>query len=370
MVAPIAGPFVRFPTNSFSDMYRRGFTQKKPYNTSLEYRMYDTYGRTVTDTYTAATGVTQHTEYKDATFAVNSLPDYAQKRSHAYNRAYENFKGSVQAGSAGWAENLAQVNKTRTMIIERSLQLATVVRALKKGRFGDVYDALWDPKDRPLRSRRPKPTRKKSVSQNFLEFEYGIKPVVNDLQESMKILTSDIPLGSLKGKATERFDIRKVVRNDSNLQNYLSSERVTAQVSCNVGARVTVSNPNVFLANQLGLIDLALPWKLVPFSFIVDWFVNVEQVLSSATDWYGVSLESTYNTLFTHGERTYRYRNQSRQLTNDPWDWSESVCEQKSVTMDRYLGIPSPSLVIKPFQGFSLERGAQAISLVLAVLGK
>jgi hypothetical protein len=119
----------------------------------------------------------------------------------------------------------------------------------------------------------------------------------------------------------------------------------------------------------LGLLDVALPWKLIPFSFIVDWFVNVEDCISSLTDWYGCTLEHPMTTELTKGEQeSFSYSNISYPV--NPPDGNEQKVRQSSVKMQRTLGLPGPTLQIKPFKGFSLERGLQAIALVISVFGK
>jgi hypothetical protein len=145
--------------------------------------------------------------------------------------------------------------------------------------------------------------------------------------------------------------------------NTVITNRVIAQIT----------NPNLFLANQLGLIDIALPWKLLPFSFVVDWFINVEQVLSSVTDWYGVSLIHPHRSVFLTGRRNFHSYSWSTAYLPGGGStivWGRSIVDQNSTEWARELGFSQPTLKVRPFKGFSVQRGVQAISLVLAVLGK
>lgn len=65
-------------------------------------------------------------------------------------------------------------------------------------------------------------------------------------------------------------------------QVYSGTARVTLSASC------LVSNPNLALANRLGVINPAVvAWDLVPWSFVVNMFVNVNELLSSLTDEVG-----------------------------------------------------------------------------------
>jgi hypothetical protein len=209
------------------------------------------------------------------------------------------------------------------------------------------------------------------MSQNFLEFEFGLKPLISDIQTSAQILTSfpDV-LVPLKGSAKDTY--RHVFLDVIGGGYRTSTERrlTSADIHVKLGAYVRISNPNVFLANQLGVLDLALPWKLIPFSFVVDWFVNAEQVFSSMTDWYGVDLINPYSMALTKGN--YSSSNVGTIVTGsgetDRW-WNTSQV-QSSLYMTRGKAIPMPSLRIKQFKGVSIERGCQALSLVVSVFGK
>jgi hypothetical protein len=95
----------------------------------------------------------------------------------------------------------------------------------------------------------------------------------------------------------------------------------------------------------------------------------VEQVVSSLTDFYGVELHDLHYTEFTRGQYVYFYRqNASYSVgTNEGFTTSK---DKEDVTCNREMGLPGPILQVKPFRGFSVERGLQAIALVLSVLGR
>lgn len=361
---PISGPFYENTAlGPYTDRFRARFRQAKPYNLPLGFRCtvafgYDRselsspYGSS--DTWSKNNGLSSIYDY------------YPSKKADVYNRAYDAFKAKV-SDSAGWAENLAQAQKARVMFNNRAMQLWRAASALRRGDFGRVGKILGTPTP-------SKVSAKKKFSQNFLEYEYGWKPIVSDIQSSMKILTSDPGLRKVKGGARDRLSSFEAENLGSpGLGSYTTVDQ-SYDYQVTIRAGVVVTNHNLFLANQLGLIDLALPWKLLPFSFVVDWFVNVEQVISSMTDWYGLTLINPHVTYFERGR--YLRKSHSWQLMYDGYYgvWytfdNHATRNQTYVDCHRVLGLPGPSLVVRPFQGFSLQRGAQAISLILAVLGK
>jgi hypothetical protein len=106
----------------------------------------------------------------------------------------------------------------------------------------------------------------------------------------------------------------------------------------------------------LGLINPAVvAWELVPFSFLVDWFIPVGKFLDSWTDQLGYDIQYPFSTT----TRTVKHYEEYRQDSTTNWDNSEGWYH------NRLLGIPPYRLVSTPFKGFSVARGATAISLVI-----
>lgn len=253
------------------------------------------------------------------------------------------------------------------MVNDRLVQLWRFANHLRRGRFSQAASTLRIPKPEKV-------SHAKAMSKNFLEYSYGWAPLFSDIHSSCKILTSDPGSRRVKGKARESWSDVSAVRGSDSSGSYFNRSHQKCDLTITTRAVVRITNPNVFLADRLGLIDPALPWKLLPFSFVVDWFVNVEQVLSSMTGWLGVELTHPHYTEFATG-----FLNQES-ITNfnqvNPWDgsvfgaWTRNQRNIRAVSMKRVLGLPSPELVIRPFEGFSLSRGLQALSLVIAVLGK
>jgi hypothetical protein len=365
MVAPVTGPFTRYPTEPFADCRQQGYRQKMPIDRPLEYHFYRYYGTTKTLSWFTDGSVIIGIPQKEANWSVSMIPNYVNIRNFCYNSAYAKLKAKL-GETSGWAENIAQIGAARRMFVGRAVQLGHFVGALRQRRFGDAARILRTPEPSGV-------SHRKALSQNFLEYEYGLRPLISDIQSSVSTLTdTDHYWRPIRGRASERLTKVTAIGGafGSNPKyTYYQREMYDATLTITCRARVRVSNPNIFLANQLGLFDLALPWKLIPFSFVVDWFVNVEQVVSSLTDFYGVELHDLHYTEFTRGQYVYFYRqNASYSVgTNEGFTTSK---DKEDVTCNREMGLPGPILQVKPFRGFSVERGLQAIALVLSVLGR
>lgn len=70
-------------------------------------------------------------------------------------------------------------------------------------------------------------------------------------------------------------------------------------------ATVEISNPNGWLRERAGLNNpAAVAWDLVPWSFVVNMFVNTGQLVNSITDFVGLSFPSS--SITTRYDLNYR----------------------------------------------------------------
>lgn len=365
MVAPVSGPYTKTSTGPFMDKSSRGYRQAPPYNLALAYEHNESYGKTDFYDWNSGGGYATYGPFKENNWSLWSIYGYQRHWDACYSRAYEQYRSNVySAGQAGLAEALAQQNQARQMIVQRLSQIANAAVAVKKCDFKRAAKILRTPVPKKVSNR-------KAASQNFLEYHFGWQPLMQDVENSVKLLVSDPPTRfKCRGRATEAIQTRynNVIDNPWYFQRWNSSE--DGQLVMLIQGEITVTNPNLFLASSLGLIDAALPWKLIPFSFVIDWFVNVEQVLSSLSDFYGLSTgNAMYSWKFvgTYNEHI----DSTNRSPSDPWKYGRVTTRVKRCAQGgRSLGIPSPSLHLKPFRGLSVTRGITSIALILSVFSK
>ncbi len=366
MVAPVTGPFTHLDvTDPFRIFVRYGYRQAKPFDLPLPVDTSDNWGKTRTY-YLFGSGfeiVNPWVGYP--TFEASNDGDLklASLAQNAYNRAFGKF-GAEISDTAGWGENFAQWRAASSMVNERLTQFLRFLNALRKFNFRKAAHVLR------MEHKPHGVSRRKRWQDNFLEFEYGWRPLLSDISSSINILTN-VDFGTRKVSKAAResasFTDKTVVF------GYVSGNGVQRRnrqkdgyVKVKLSARVRITNPNLYLAGAMGVIDPALPWKLVPYSFVVDWFVNVEQVLSSLTGFLGVQLEHPYWSQYFYA--TNRHHDVADYQDGQPTH-EEIFVERKSTHFYRYVGIPGPQLIIRPFKGFSLERGLQAIALIVGAFG-
>lgn len=211
----------------------------------------------------------------------NNLVDLGEHSgySYLYAKAYDRLMKKV-GDKTGWLINLMEGGKSLEMIALRCRQLGSAFRNLRRFNIpGLVRDLSLHPGDRRL-----KKLSRNGVSNNlansWLELNFGWTPLIKDVYTSIDILQRDFPMAPLKGSATG-VDLSFPVYRGSASQ--IESVRIAGMLK--------ITNPQLFLANQLGLINpAAVVWDAVPFSFVVDWFIPVGKFLNSLTNEVGCEI--------------------------------------------------------------------------------
>jgi len=329
---------------------RVSFKQKPPYNQSLPYQL----DKMVYDLRYSFTG--------NGYAGWNPPGRHTQSRVMAQAKAYEAFK-SRTGDYSQWANNLLEAGKSLDSATSAAVQLYRAAVRVKKFDFSGAA--------RILNILKPSgASRKKQFAHNWLEYHFGWEPLLADIHSGMKSLSRDFSPKAISGRGS--VDLSNPYSHTDSGQGFGGSyiSRVvteeTVKTSVKIGANIRVVNPNANLVREVGLINpLSVAWEAVPFSFVVDWFSNVGQVLDSATEFVGLEITQAYTTVFTRTRRTET--SLSSYSAHPEWFSSESH-SKAGIFVDRSLGISSPSFYIKPFKGFSVIRGATAVALLTTFL--
>lgn len=193
---------------------------------------------------------------------------------------------------------VAEGRQTVGLVRDTAVRVFNCVRSLKRGRFDLAARALgvsprksslglrFEPKhdevtrrlllNRRFRVHDPSKLTSKEISSMWLELQYGWKPLISDVYESAKAFSAiaDQPrVDQFTAKGSN--SVTKSV-NDSYAD---CTYNATAKFDCRVICRRTEVMP---AARSLGLEDPAtIAWELVPFSFVVDWFIPIGTYLEA-----------------------------------------------------------------------------------------
>lgn len=293
-------------------------------------------------------------------FNANSIINLDHVKSIAgqrvWNKAYEDFKESAIGETSSLGITFAQWRQSLGMVANRAWQLGSAARHLLRGRPNSFLTALGLA-PQPKYDRRNRDYVKKGAD-IFLEYSFGWKPLVSDLHAALLQCEENPPAyHAARGSALSFIDERV---SSSSYVYLLGSYSVTQR------ATVNVTNPNLFLANQLGLVNLgSVLFDGIAFSFVADWFFDVQNWIDSFTDFLGVAVSDAAT--------TETYRGAVLAYPYDPKTYTQIPHELNVVRlMRRRPGLirPYPNLDVLGNSGRSLVRAANAVSLLTQILLK
>lgn len=204
------------------------------------------------------------------------LPQTFASRDNAIEKSNVQARLKLKSNRSQHGVDLAEAGKTWGMFAQTAGQVARAAVAAKNGRWGSIPSILGMSKRDILTGKAP--------ANRWLEYQYGWKPLMGSIHDLGGRLQGQLkyPL-ILSAKSTARFD-HSVQRKD---QGYDFSAEESGSVTTRYWARVT--NNLSAQVEAAGLINPAsIAWELVPFSFVVDWFVPVGNVLDAMTATMGL----------------------------------------------------------------------------------
>lgn len=239
-------------------------------------------------------------------------------------------------GKANLAESLVTYKQTVDMFASTASSLFKALIHAKRGQWGAI------PKDFGL-------GKKGGAAGHFLQFQYGWKPLMQDIHDlyedvrdagkpkSLLITARRVVRGnhSYKQKSTRLFEGR--VADWTTTSSYSTTCHLTGKLSdiwLRRGTQYGLNNP------------AALAWELVPWSFVVDWAMPIGNVLQAFTAPAGLDFVSGYTSARIQGRRIASISgpNVGPAVQGSP---SEHMTERFSFRRDALPGWPSPLPYVK-----------------------
>lgn len=207
--------------------------------------------------------------------------------------------GSLGVSLATWNQSASMVHKRLKGPAKFFGKLVGVLEHVpRKRRFPKGFDPTVGDVAKLLR--RSRDARGKKLADDLLEYEFGWKPLFDDLETCFREFTRAIPPEYIRVAARTIVDkTDEVLQNNSygkSIRTYEGIIRGSYSFECQV------ENPNLWLANFLGLINLpSIAWDLVPWSFVVNMFVNTGSLINSLTAELGLTITKRSYTIAHKG---------------------------------------------------------------------
>lgn len=190
----------------------------------------------------------------------NSPESPVWDRDLLYAAALEKFNTKVR-GSLDLGVTLAEAHTTSRMF-RTTAAVLNHARQFRRGAFS--FSGVGTTKD---------------VADGWLQWQYGWKPLMNDVfrvaDESIRIVINRIK----KVEARVTWPIQVDDTPSRTIYNVpgVVKRSGSGRQSCTIACHLTV--PDFDLARWSSLNPVSLGWELIPYSFVVDWFVDVGSYL-------------------------------------------------------------------------------------------
>ena len=324
--------------------------------------------------------------YKQAVPIDRALPyDCVRRRQSPGGSVIEwgNLRGDAGFNRNALPSNLLRIAKNDALdqVREQTQQASDLAVAWlqRKDAIGQLEDGLRTVLRtiRAVKRRDPRivqavtgryPGRKSLVqtpSGLWLGYWFGIVPTVSDIHHAAGVLALPFPEAVVSGSSGFDWEIgERTPHYFKDSYGYSNFKQGTTLVK--IGARVTAINPNISLLDRLGFTSpLSVALELVPWSWALDYFVNIQQMATNFEPRFpGIELNMMYQTQFTEYTGRWSFHAFGEYLVNN---------EISGTDMVRTPNWPEYELSSTLFDNLSLQRVSylvSAIAMGLKGLGK
>lgn len=285
------------------------------------------------------------------TAGVEYLPRTAQKVLPASvvaqtdSIASSKLRGKLYKGSGALGVTIAGAAQSRDMIVNN-------YKSLNRG-FDEALAVIAT-------------SSPKTVADKYLEYVFGWVPLYEDIVAACNtIIHGATPPEYVAGGHRARHEIKEVTT--YNGVRTAVTGYTELRVKQVVGVRI--QNPNLWLAERAGLLNLAtVAWDIVPWSFVVNMFVNVNSLVQQITDYAGLQFENASVTRFS--ETRYTVQVHQYDPNKSAWVHAGDGVYEASYKTRELLAAPLPRTLTTRLPEMSWELAAIAASLATQKLSR
>lgn len=204
-------------------------------------------------------------------------PDEDPAFSQAQSRLYETISNT----KINMAQIVAERQQLTNLVAETASRLAHLYRTLRRGR-------------NPFRGLRRSPP--KQAAKLWLEYAYAWTPLVSDVYALANLKDHQPPPLHVKGYGRSHRVVAETSESRTGGLNQpasvLVSNQHTKRSTCTCDAWISIPVSGLKFAQEIGLTNPALlAWELLPYSFVVDWFIPIGNWLENQQALYGVVVD-------------------------------------------------------------------------------
>jgi len=209
------------------------------------------------------------------------------------------------------AQNIGEYRQVQSMFLTNTLRMVNAYRAIRHGDVQGLSRALKLSKRRKAHLER---VGSKSLVRNpsawWLELQYGWLPLLGDVYTGVTTFYSRMEQGARIGvKATASLKETVAASNVAAVGIVRYDSVTQRKAVCSTGVTFWVDDARLANAQDWGIINpLLLAWELLPYSFVVDWFLPVGNWLATLDYSLGLTFDEGYEGIMVKAEETRFYK--------------------------------------------------------------
>lgn len=292
-----------------------------------------------------------------------SYPDIPlDMRNEAATKALED----IASQSANLGETLATFRQTQNLIAKPAGALLQSLRHVRGvGGFGRFL--RLSARD----IKRQGPLTK--AAEEYLKFVYGWKPLMQDIYGIIQFAKQQGNANLLvSGTGTSKRQIQSSVGTHKDLSydalTTLGPLSIESTVRMKIWGRIDPTSAGLRSLNQLGLLNpVSLAWDLMPWSFVVDWFVPIGSTLNALTAPAGLIFVNGSQSIKVGISGPYEHHNYSYDSTAQVNSYASGSVTHRSYRRKPVTSWPLPGFWVSqtPFVG---DRAFKALALSIVRL--
>lgn len=239
-------------------------------------------------------------------FSPAPFADVTGKCRDAARKSVNDVKINLAVATGERAQTAKHLNNT----VQRVVKL---IRAFKKADLVGVNNILFSSQSKTNARRKARLDKhphwngpdSRDFGSAWLEYKYAWTPLLSDVKGAAEALAR----AHTEPQRLRTRTSRSITTNYAGLLPYPGSSRfeTSYSIKCAITLSFKPTNELLSVAASFNMLDpIGLAWELVPFSFVVDWFLPIGNLLESISATHGMSFVSGTETIVrSYKARTY-----------------------------------------------------------------
>lgn len=274
------------------------------------------------------------------------------------NEAIVKALNKISSRKMSLGVSIGESVKAATMLSTTAMKAFAVYKAAKRGNWPQVERLLGLDGSKTVYN----PTRQ--FANKWLELQYGWLPLFSDLHDQYETLRYKLEKDGLLVHGTGGASYEATTTDEfyDTSHNIFYSRKRSGRQLCTVGLTAKITSESWRRAGQVGGINpLEVAWELVPFSFVLDWFMPVGNVLEALTAKAGLEFVGGHVSYVTEGRgELIALRTNSSLITL--FQKGHVVLNHFGTSREKLTSWPTPTLYADS-SPFSTKRVLNALAL-------